>query len=73
MFEEIALRFNVDLVGVPSVGDSMRDLQASHAMGARPFLVLTGKGTKTAEAGNLPEGTVVVADLAEAVKRILAA
>jgi D-glycero-D-manno-heptose 1,7-bisphosphate phosphatase len=73
MFEEIARRFNVSLAGVPSVGDSMRDLQASHSMGARPYLVLTGKGERTAEAGNLPEGTVVVADLTEAVKRILAA
>jgi len=73
MFEEIARRLNVDLEGTPSVGDSLRDLQASHAMGALPFLVLTGKGAKTAEAGDLPEGTIVVADLAAAVKRILAA
>ena len=73
MFEEIARRFNVSLAGVPSVGDSMRDLQASHAMGARPYLVLTGKGQRTSEVGNLPEGTVVVADLAEAAKRILTA
>jgi D-glycero-D-manno-heptose 1,7-bisphosphate phosphatase len=73
MFQEIARRFNVDLTGVPSVGDSLRDLQASVAVGARPILVLTGKGSKTAEAGGLPEGTLVVEDLAAAANRILAA
>jgi D-glycero-D-manno-heptose 1,7-bisphosphate phosphatase len=73
MLQEIARRFNVDLAGVASVGDSLRDLQAADAVGARPFLVLTGKGAKTAEAAGLPAGTVVVEDLAEAVDRILAA
>ena len=72
MFEEIAIRFNVDLADVPSVGDSLRDLQASAAVGAWPILVLTGKGEKTAEAADLPTGTLVVANLAEAVKRIIA-
>lgn len=73
MLQEIARRFNVDLMGVASVGDSLRDLQAAVAVGARPYLVLTGKGAKTVEAGGLPEGTVVVEDLAQAVIRILTA
>ena len=73
MLQEIARRFNVDLVGVASVGDSLRDLQAAVAVGARPFLVLTGKGAKTVETGGLPDGTVVVENLAAAVERILAA
>ena len=30
---------NVDLKGVPSVGDSLRDLQASAAAGCLPMLV----------------------------------
>jgi hypothetical protein len=33
--------------------------------------VLTGKGTKTRKDGALPEGTVVHADLAEAVRNLL--
>lgn len=33
--------------GVPSVGDSIRDLQAAIAAGAKPILVKTGKGTKS--------------------------
>jgi D-glycero-D-manno-heptose 1,7-bisphosphate phosphatase len=64
MLQEIARRLNVDLEGVPVVGDSLRDLQAAAAAGARPVLVLTGKGRKTREAGGLPQGTAVYADLA---------
>jgi D-glycero-D-manno-heptose 1,7-bisphosphate phosphatase len=71
MFHDIARRFNVDLAGVPSVGDSLRDLQAAAAVGAQPILVLTGKGAKTRAAGGLPEGTAVYADLAEAVRHIV--
>lgn len=70
MFLEIAERFGMDLKGVPSVGDSLRDLQASSAVGAQPILVMTGKGRKTFEAGGLPEGTRVHADLAEAVRHL---
>jgi D-glycero-D-manno-heptose 1,7-bisphosphate phosphatase len=61
---EIAKRMNVGLEGVPMVGDSLRDLQAAAGAGAKPVLVLTGKGKKTRDAGGLPAGTVVVADLA---------
>ncbi|MEQ1879644.1 MAG: D-glycero-beta-D-manno-heptose 1,7-bisphosphate 7-phosphatase [Burkholderiales bacterium] len=72
MFLDIAQRFNVDLTGVPSVGDSLRDLQASASVGARPILVLTGKGEKTRATGGLPEDTTTYADLAEAVRHIVA-
>jgi D-glycero-D-manno-heptose 1,7-bisphosphate phosphatase len=64
MMEEIAERYNVSLAGVPAVGDSLRDLQSAATMGARPYLVLTGKGAKTRAAGGLPEGTQVFANLA---------
>ena len=71
LLEEIARRFNVELKGVPSVGDALRDLQAAAAVGAAPILVLTGKGVKTREAGGLPAGTQVHADLADAVRSIV--
>jgi D-glycero-D-manno-heptose 1,7-bisphosphate phosphatase len=71
MFLDIAQRFNVSLQGVPSVGDSLRDLQAAAAAGAQPMLVLTGKGKKTRAAGGLPDGTLTFSDLAEAVRRIV--
>jgi D-glycero-D-manno-heptose 1,7-bisphosphate phosphatase len=64
MLLEIAKRMNVPLEGVPMVGDSLRDLQAAAAAGARPVLVLTGKGKQTREAGALPPGTEVFPDLA---------
>ena len=64
MLHEIAERMNVDLAEVPVVGDSLRDLQAAAAAGAKPILVLTGKGKATHNAGGLPEGTEVFADLA---------
>ena len=64
MLHEIERRLNVPLAGVPFVGDSLKDLQAAVAAGARPVLVLTGKGRMTREAGGLPEGTEIFADLA---------
>src|SRR3989338_2441192 len=68
MLEEIAARYNLsDLNDAPVVGDSLRDLQCAAAIGAQPYLVLTGKGMKTRAAGGLPEGTVVLPDLAAVV------
>jgi len=64
MLLEIGRRMNAPLEGVPVVGDALRDLQAAAAVGARPVLVLTGKGKQTRAAGGLPPGTEVFADLA---------
>ncbi len=72
MLVDIGQRFNVDLAGVPAIGDSLRDLQAAAAVGAQPMLVLTGKGKKTEAAGSLPENTLIFSDLAEAVRHIIA-
>jgi D-glycero-D-manno-heptose 1,7-bisphosphate phosphatase len=72
MLKEIAARYNMDLAGVPVIGDSLRDLQAAVAVGAAPILVLTGKGKKTQADPALPEGTPVFADLAAAVKKLTA-
>ena len=71
MFKRISETLNIDLRGVPTVGDSLRDLQAGAAAGCRPLLVLTGKGEKTQAEGNLPEGTLIFADLSAAVNHIL--
>jgi len=71
LLDEIASRLNVDLKGVPSVGDALRDLQASAAVGATPMLVRTGKGRRTEETGGLPEGTQIYDDLAEAARAIV--
>ena len=64
MLLEIARRFNVSLPDAYMVGDAPRDLQAAAAAGARPVLVLTGKGRKTRDDAGLPPGTEVFPDLA---------
>ena len=71
MFEEISKRFKVSLKGVPTVGDSLRDLQSGFISGCAPYLVLTGKGQKTFETGGLPPGTQVFPDLASMVDELL--
>ncbi|MBJ7264080.1 MAG: D-glycero-beta-D-manno-heptose 1,7-bisphosphate 7-phosphatase [Burkholderiaceae bacterium] len=71
MFYDIASRFEVDLAGVPAVGDSLRDLQASATAGCQPWLVRTGNGAKTLANGNLPAGTLIADDLADVADRLL--
>jgi D-glycero-D-manno-heptose 1,7-bisphosphate phosphatase len=73
MLEEIAARFHTELKGVPSVGDSLKDLQAAEAVGCQPILVLTGKGARTRQDGGLPRKTQVYDDLAEAARHLITA
>lgn len=71
LLRSIAARLGIHLAGIPVVGDSLRDIQAAHAVGARPILVRTGKGDRTLAA--LPDitGVRVFADLAEFSERWL--
>jgi D-glycero-D-manno-heptose 1,7-bisphosphate phosphatase len=71
MLERISACFNTELGSVYAIGDSLRDLQAAVSAGARPVLVLTGKGKFTQAEDEIPEGTLVFTDLAEAVSHIL--
>ena len=71
MLREVGVRFNVDMAGVPSVGDGLRDLQAADAVGAQPMLVLTGKGEKTLREGTFPRNTVIFPDLAFVASALL--
>jgi D-glycero-D-manno-heptose 1,7-bisphosphate phosphatase len=41
---QLAAHYDVALSGVPVVGDSLRDIEAAVAVGARPILVRTGNG-----------------------------
>jgi D-glycero-D-manno-heptose 1,7-bisphosphate phosphatase len=70
LFEQIGERFGVPLKGVPTAGDSLRDLQAGAAAGCEPHLVLTGKSAGGQPQG-LPAGTMVHADLAAFVGFLL--
>ncbi len=71
MLEEIATRYGVSLEAVPAVGDSLRDLESAVRLGAQPYLVLTGKGTKTQAKGGLPDNTLIFADLAAVVATLV--
>ena len=68
MLLDLARRLNVNLHGVPVVGDSIRDLEAARAAGAQPVLVRTGKGEISAgrlPVSGLPADTPVYDDLAD--------
>ncbi len=47
LLEQFASEHDVQFKNTPFIGDSPRDIQAGIAVGAQPFLVKTGKGTKT--------------------------
>ena len=70
MLIEIARRFNVSLSDVCMVGDALRDVEAAAAAGARPVLVLTGKGQETFDEGRFPPGTGVFPDLAAFARKL---
>ena len=70
MLLEVARRFNISLKDTYMVGDAHRDVAAAAAAGARPVLVLTGRGRKTRDEGNLPPGTEVFENLAAFAEHI---
>lgn len=47
LYEEVAKRSQTSLANVYVIGDSYRDLEAALAVGAKPILVLSGKGVAT--------------------------
>ena len=47
LLHQIAAATGESIVDVPVVGDSMRDIEAARAAGAKPILVLTGNGATT--------------------------
>ena len=71
MFDDISRRFNMPLKDVETVGDSLRDIQAAQAVGAKPVLVKTGKGQRTIAAGNGLDGVAIYDDLASYVNVLL--
>ena len=73
MFSTISERFDTPLEDVPSVGDSLRDLQAAFLAGCTPILVLSGKGKKTLENGGLPHKTIIFDDLSAVADHLLEA
>ncbi|MFA5677840.1 MAG: D-glycero-beta-D-manno-heptose 1,7-bisphosphate 7-phosphatase [Pseudomonas sp.] len=70
LFRSIAEHYQISLDDVPTVGDSLRDLQAGASMGCQPYLVRTGKGRAT-EGKPLPAGTRVFDNLAAVADYLL--
>ncbi len=76
LFRQIGERFGVDLRGVPTAGDTLRDLQAGAAAGCEPHLLLSGMGAACRGVDPLPPefpaDTRVHEDLAAFVDFLLA-
>ncbi|MGY8905043.1 MAG: D-glycero-beta-D-manno-heptose 1,7-bisphosphate 7-phosphatase [Burkholderiales bacterium] len=76
LFEQIGERYGINLKGVPTAGDSLRDLQAGLAAGCAPHLVLTGKAgiyRQQALADVFPEQTQTHLDLNAFADAVIAA
>ncbi|CAN5563293.1 D-glycero-beta-D-manno-heptose 1,7-bisphosphate 7-phosphatase [soil metagenome] len=74
LFEQIGERYGIELKGMPTVGDSLRDLQAGAAVGCGTHLVLTGKGAQyrgQALPQDCPPGTQVHEDLSAFASMLL--
>lgn len=69
---QLGEHYGVALTGVPVIGDSLRDLEAAIATGARPILVRTGNGRETEQnlVGALT-GVEVFDDLAAAAAALV--
>ncbi len=77
LYTELGSHFSSSFNGVFSVGDSIRDLQAAKAAGAKPVLVKTGNGKKSLKKiGQQPEleldSTPVFDNLSSFVDALLA-
>ncbi len=72
LMHQIAKYYAVPLTGVPVIGDSLRDLDAARAVGARPLLVKTGKGQQTLAVAEGLDDVPVYADLAAVVDDLVA-
>jgi D-glycero-D-manno-heptose 1,7-bisphosphate phosphatase len=71
MLEDVARRLHVNLTGIPAIGDSLKDIQAAQAVGARPILVRTGNGERTLAGIDSKAQVEVFTDLAAAVDSLL--
>lgn len=71
LLKSIMDRLDTDLVGVPLVGDSLRDVQSAMVVGANPVLVRTGHGLDTLEENLHLDNVQVFDNLASFVDDLL--
>ena len=62
LLRQLAEHYGVSLQDVPFIGDSLRDLEAARAVGARGMLVRSGKGQATEDALGGPGSELEVFD-----------
>ncbi len=72
LFDELKNRLHIRFDNTIAVGDSLRDLQAAKAVGAKPVLVKTGKGLRTLQNDPVPKNIPVYDNLAKVVNDLLA-
>ena len=73
LLQRLGRSYGVSLINVPVIGDSLRDIDAALAVGARPLLVLTGNGSATREELEKQGRAVETCkDLADAADRLIA-
>ena len=73
LLNEISVRFQTSLDDVLFVGDTISDIKAANAAGAKPVIVRTGKGERTIQklAENGLEDIPVYDDLSDVVNTLL--
>ncbi|MDB4470695.1 D-glycero-beta-D-manno-heptose 1,7-bisphosphate 7-phosphatase [Deltaproteobacteria bacterium] len=70
MLQRAAVELDIDLQKSYMVGDKVADIQAGHAVGCKTILVCTGYGQNFVRDA-MQYGAEIVADLPDAVKKIL--
>jgi D-glycero-D-manno-heptose 1,7-bisphosphate phosphatase len=73
LLEAISQEFDLSLVGVPFIGDSLKDIEAARHVKAQPILVRTGKGLVTEQTASADalKGVLVFDDLSCAADFLL--
>ena len=71
LLRDIEHRLHVELTGVPFIGDTQKDVDAAKAVGARPVVVLTGKGKATVQGKRFPSDVPRYDDLASVVDEFM--
>lgn len=71
LIQQMADSLAINPIGIPIVGDSVRDLVAGEALGCLPVLVKTGKGERSLASGKVKPDTPVFNDLKSFVDKWL--
>ncbi|MCC6208145.1 MAG: D-glycero-beta-D-manno-heptose 1,7-bisphosphate 7-phosphatase [Gammaproteobacteria bacterium] len=72
LLTEIAKRLDINLADVPFLGDTLEDVAAARAAGARPVLLRTGYGRQTENEMSAAADIEVYDDLAAAASALIA-